>query len=782
MKQENYQYKNMPIPGGGYVTGFVYSDNVPDLLYMRTDIGGSYRYEKETDSWKSLIDNVTMDDISETFPSAIALDPQDENRLYITSGINKKARGVLSISTDRGEHFKKVKLPFMVHGNLNGRGTGRRLIVNNQNSNELFYASQENGLWHSPDQGNSWEKLLAMPEDYLTFVAQTQNAGALIVGSAGVTTKRSDKLRGYGLYISYDNGKTFDVIWQPRDSEVPGIRLAGLVPQRYSEDEKYFYVTFSVMGYNAYVLENGYSCDGGSVVGGKIVRYPKLVDGHLGQGIDITPVGLEKYIDSNGILNFGFAGITTGKSKAGLLAVSSLCKEDGDSIWRSLDYGNTWECVLYGLEIGKMDFRAHYMRPEYNGGKNLIHWLSDVEINPFNENELWFNTGTGAFRTRNLLADCVVFQDWCDGLEETVHLNLYSPPSGDVKLIDILGDLGGFAFTRLDEGPDNSFADENNNRYITCLNADYSDINPNLVLVTPRGNWTGKTKGGLILSKDQCKTFRRLPMPFGLSRKIDNRLKHLERPNVNSGWGAISPSGNSIVWSIASGNNLPADTVVVSQDGGETFQRVEIYDISGNSISHKMKDKRSHRFKAFSDRVCDDIFYAFGEKGRFYVSLDAGIHFYEKALPKDFPKVEMGLVDCANKTEIRGEAGKSGVFYMALGKPGLWKLEYNKASKKVRVKKLSKDGDIFYRLGLGVGAPGEDYISSNKAIYTAAKIDGEYGFYRSRDDGKSFVRINTKQQMFGEVNSIEGDSQVYGRFYIGTGSRGVLYGEPIGQD
>lgn len=119
---------------------------------------------------------------------------------------------------------------------------------------------------------------------------------------------------------------------------------------------------------------------------------------------------------------------------------------------------------------------------------------------------------------------------------------------------------------------------------------------------------------------------------------------------------------------------------------------------------------------------------------------------------------------------------------MALGKPGLWKLEYNKASKKVRVKKLSKDGDIFYRLGLGVGAPGEDYISSNKAIYTAAKIDGEYGFYRSRDDGKSFVRINTKQQMFGEVNSIEGDSQVYGRFYIGTGSRGVLYGEPIGQD
>ena len=56
--------------------------------------------------------------------------------------------------------------------------------------------------------------------------------------------------------------------------------------------------------------------------------------------------------------------------------------------------------------------------------------------------------------------------------------------------------------------------------------------------------------------------------------------------------------------------------------------------------------------------------------------------------------------------------------------------------------------------------------------------DGEYGFYRSVDDGQSYVRLNTDKQMYGEINSVEGDSQVYGRFYIATGSRGVLYGEP----
>ena len=151
----------------------------------------------------------------------------------------------------------------------------------------------------------------------------------------------------------------------------------------------------------------------------------------------------------------------------------------------------------------------------------VIRWLSDLKINPFDENEAWFNTGTGVFRTRNLTEEEVVFSDWCDGLEETVHLNLYSPPSGEVKVIDILGDLGGFAFRQLDRPCDNSFDDAEGNRYITCINADYSDENPNFVVVTPRGNWKGKTKGGLIVSEDQCRTFRRLPMPYGITEELD---------------------------------------------------------------------------------------------------------------------------------------------------------------------------------------------------------------------------------------------------------------------
>lgn len=818
MEKEKYEYRNLPIPGGGYVTGFIFHEKKQGVLYARTDIGGMYRFDFVSKRWINLIDHVTMEDLSETFPIAAALDDAHPERLYVACGINREGAGVIAVSDDYGEHFIYHKIPILVHGNLNGRGTGYRLIVDKQNSDRLIFASQQEGLWISSDRGVNWEKNKAFPEEYLTFVGQSGDGSALFAGCAGVTTKRSEHLRGHSLYVSYDGGKSFEELWQPQSDEIEGVRLAGLVAQRYTLDEKYLYVTYSVMGRNAYVLENGYSCDGGSVIGGRVVRYPVLstnsatctiidtidevgtaaVDNErkytkFGQGEDITPYSEDMDMRNAGCPEYGFSGINTTAAQPGLLICSTICKEGGDSIFRSFDYGECWEEILHDLDVGRMDFRAPYMKPCYNGGHSPIHWLTDLKINPFDENEAWFNTGTGVFRTKNLTEKEVVFSDWCDGLEETVHLNLYSPPSGDVQLIDILGDLGGFAFRKLDEPCENSFDDAEGNRYITCINVDYSDLKPEFVVVTPRGNWTGKTKGGLIVSKDQCRTFTRLPMPFGITDRLDKALHRIETPNVNSGWVAVSPDCQKIVWSVAEGIRLPLDMVIVSQDGGQSFIQAKVYDAAGAL-------KTQGGMKVFADRMESSIFYGFGECSQFYLSRDGGKTFWQREIPevcaskyadslqKDliesdvpktgFPQIDFSLIDCANKTEVRGECGKQGVFYMALGKYGLWKLHYDMIQDDISVIKLGADGDYFYRMGLGVIRPDGDYYKEDKAIYTAAEIDGVYGFYRSVDDGKTFVRLNEDNQMYGEINSVEGDSRVYGRFYLGTGSRGVLYGVP----
>ena len=89
MREFSYQYKNLPIPGGGYVTGFIFHKKKKGLLYLRTDIGGTYRFDPEHQRWCSLISHVTPEDYGET--------------------------------------FRYEKIPVMIHGNLNGRGTGERL-------------------------------------------------------------------------------------------------------------------------------------------------------------------------------------------------------------------------------------------------------------------------------------------------------------------------------------------------------------------------------------------------------------------------------------------------------------------------------------------------------------------------------------------------------------------------------------------------------------------------------------------------------------------------------
>ncbi len=42
---------------------------------------------------------------------------------------------------------------------------------------------------------------------------------------------------------------------------------------------------------------------------------------------------------------------------------------------------------------------------------------------------------------------------------------------------------------------------------------------------------------------------------------------------------------------------------------------------------------------------------------------------------------------------------------------------------------------------------------------------------------EKYERLNQDNQMYGEINSIDGDKRKFGRFFLATGSRGVLYGE-----
>src|SRR5262245_58731884 len=74
-----YNWKNVVINGGGFIPGIVFSPREPNLIYVRTDMGGAYRWNQGTQSWTQLLAGIAHDDWSSTGVESLAPDPIDPN-------------------------------------------------------------------------------------------------------------------------------------------------------------------------------------------------------------------------------------------------------------------------------------------------------------------------------------------------------------------------------------------------------------------------------------------------------------------------------------------------------------------------------------------------------------------------------------------------------------------------------------------------------------------------------------------------------------------------------
>ena len=712
-----YTYKNVPIIGGGFVTGLVFHPTVKGVLYARTDVGMAYRFDNGSGKWTALGEETVMS------PLSLAVDKADGDKLYAAFGWWGVNKGVLGISCDKGDSFVYRELPAKVNANCSGRGTGERLFAEN---NRLLFGSAEDGLFLSVDEGVSWRSIPVDGEKRFTFVLGVNGTDMVLVGGT------------QGLYVSYNKGDSFEKAEAPES-------CTGFAAARAAFDGKYVYVAF-----NKGDKPWQFSCDSGAVRDGRLLRYEVNGD-TLGSCRDITPERLEGQ-------RFGIGGITANEKYT---LFSTVCDNRGDRMFRTLDCGESWEAVIRSGDPSNYRCHCSYMEPEYNDGTTVVHWASSVESDPFDLDTAFFNTGTGVFRVRGLLGERVWFEDISDGIEETVHMNVYSPPAGNVVLLDAVGDLGGFAFEDIGKPCENTFADENGKRFITVMNIDWCDKKPELAVCTPRGNWRGTSKGGVAVSQDGGLSWRRCSMPYGISEEIDGLCERIERPNVNSGWTAVTADGECIIWTVCDMFRLPAAAVVFSDDMGRSWEKARVFDLNGAEIADFEVS-----IKAMADRVNADIIYGFGNKGEVFVSTDKGRSFWQKQSP--LPEADMGFCDGRNRVEIRCQYGKEGVMWLALGEWGLWKMKYENGE--FTAYRVTDDGLVVTAQGMGRGINGCD------ALYIA--VWGEHGsrLLRSLDEGEGWQEIS-KGQYFGSVRTICGDYRKFGRVYFGTGGRGLFVGE-----
>ncbi|GHH93076.1 cellulose binding domain-containing protein [Streptomyces capillispiralis] len=724
---DTYTWKNARIDGGGFVPGIVFNRTEKDLAYARTDIGGAYRWQEATKTWTPLLDSVGWDDWGHTGVVSLASDSVDPDRVYAAVGTYTNdwdpKNGAVLRSTDRGATWRKAALPFKLGGNMPGRGMGERLAVDPHRNSVLYLgAPSGKGLWRSTDSGASWSQVANFPNvgNYAQDPGDTTGYASDNQGIVWVTFDESTGTPGSAtktVYVGVADKE--NAVYRSTDAGATWQRLAGQPTGHLAHkgvldaENGHLYLAYS---------DTGGPYDGGK---GRLYRYATAT----GTWTDISPVAeADTY--------YGFSGLTVDRQNPGTVMATAYSSWWPDTqIFRSTDSGATWSKAWdytsypnrenrYTMDVSSVPWLTWGANPSPPEQTPKLGWMTEaLEIDPFDSDRMMYGTGATIYGSENLTnwdtGAKFTVTPMVRGLEETAVNDLVSPPSG-APLISALGDVGGFRHTDLTKVPPMMFTQPN---FTSTTSLDFAESNPDTVVRS------GNLDSGphIAFSTDNGANWFAGTDPSGVS---------------GGGTVAAAADGSRFVWS--------------PQGAG-------VHHTTGFGTSWAASSGIPAGAVVESDRVDPKTFYGF-KSGKFYVSTDGGATFTASSAT--------GLPG-GDSVRFKALPGAKGDVWLAGGASdgayGLW----HSTDAGATFTKLA-NVDEADAVGFGKAAPGASY----QTLFTSAKIDGVRGIFRSTDRGASWTRVNDDAHQWGWTGAaITGDPRVYGRVYVATNGRGVVYGD-----
>jgi xyloglucan-specific exo-beta-1,4-glucanase len=403
------------IGGGGYVTGFYAHPQEADLLYVRTDNGGYYRWSQSQRQWLPITNSLPRDDWDSDRNSGgedLALDPQNPDLVYIAVGKYADRLGTVYKSVDRGATWQDSDLALRMGGNEDKRWAGNRLVVSPLDSNLLFFGSRQNGLWRSLDAGLHWHRLDEFPQP------SDKSIGVLAIAC---DPQQKDLIYASiyenGVYRSPDRGET----WQKL------VASPAKVMQMKVARDGVLYATNSESP--------------------QVSKYVK------GQWMDITPGGFVHQI---------FNGLSLHPQDTDTLIVSE--GEKGQAgIYYSEDGGENWVQKKTSLNN-----TIPWLADEF-----FNDHPSAIAFDPINPQRVWLTDWFGVWRTDKIDKQTVEWTNQVTGIEQTVVFTLTSPPKGTILLSGI-ADQDGFYHHDLQQNPQKRMGFKDSKHFLNGLNA-FSD-------------------------------------------------------------------------------------------------------------------------------------------------------------------------------------------------------------------------------------------------------------------------------------------------------------------
>ena len=605
-----YRWTNVKVGAGGYAPNIVFSPAERGLAYLRTDMGGAYRWDAKVQRWIPLQDgNATP---SYMGIESIAPDPRNPDIVTMAAGMNAGQPAAILRSADRGQTWRVTPVPFAMGGNEDGRGLGERLAVDPNDPQRLFFGSRHDGLWRSDDAGATWRKVTTFPVAGLgrpasrkthggvSFVAIDATSGGGGTGSRRIWAGVADPGEVH-LFRSDDGGTTWVA--------APGPALLaakGVIDSRG-------------------VLWVGYASGLGpsGIRTGAVWRYAPD-----GTGRDVTPAAWRE-TGAEG----AFLGVAVSAMAPNTVAVSTVDRyRHGDSLWVSRDDGGHWDDVgaRSRRDVSETPFLLHEGK-----GADFGHWISGLAIDPFDPGHVAYTTGATVYATRSLGKADVGWAPWTKGIEQTAIITLVSP-TGGAPLISGFGDLAGFVHDDLTASPQPTFI----NPYMSNTNTiDYAGLAPNVIVRSGSLYLDRPRDASMGRSEDGGRTWTALTLP-----PMGDPAR---REDLNGDWPiTVSADGATMVV----GTPVPQ----VSRDRGKSWTVVRGLPGKTRSVADK----------------CDPrTFYAVDiARGRVLVSRDAAASFAPVAsggLPADLTPA--GRRGREAQSALVVDPGRSGTLWLQAG-------------------------------------------------------------------------------------------------------------------
>jgi len=712
---ENYHWRNITVGAGGFAPNIIFSEAEKGLAYLRTDMGGAYRWDKSARRWIPLQDQ--MAESSYFGIESIAADPKDPDVVHMAAGMYKSNPSAMLRSFDRGEHWETVPVPFRMGGNEDGRGLGERLAIDPSNTDTLYFGSRHDGLWRSRDRGASWHKVKTFPHKGLGLPQKrwATNAGisfVLFPGAerAGMIFVGVADRAAAGIYRSDDGGES----WK---------RIEGgprLLPVKAALGGNHLYVAYSDnIGPNGIKAGAVYKLDNRSSHWTEITPPPQAAEG-------------------------GFMGITVSRQNPDIVAVSTVNRwRPRDTIYLSRDGGNSWR----ELESrSKRDVSATPYLYWGNEDSDFGWWIAGLAINPFDEQELVYTTGATVYRTENADADQLLWRPWVTGIEQTAVITLTSLPAGP-ELLSGFGDISGFVHEDFDRSPQRMLTGP---LFANTNQIDYAGAAPNIVVRSgtpphraPKGPGAAPVPT-LAWSRDHGLSWQPLTVPpldfGGATKRYD-----------------------------LSGDNA----ITVSADGDTFMFMAPVPQISRDRGRHwtAVKDLPP-RVRPVADRVNGNVFYALDfAAGEIHKSDDGGARFAPvgtRGLTGDIRGDEPTNRERA--WPLLAAPGREGALWL-VSRQGL----YHSTDGGRNFLKVESDISV-EQMDFGKAAPGKDApalfaIGSRDGVRALWRSDDSgHHWLRINDERHEFGR---------RFRAVAGDPRHFGRVYVATDGRGIVMGQPV---